>query len=151
MSGGSANPTLANKHSFNITIEGVTDENEYFYSVEGLSIQYSVDPFFAGGGLSSVYMPNKIESKPLILKRPVIDKKSGLVNWCSEALDKGVFKPVDVNIFIMGNEGEVNNHWLATKAIPIGFEISAMDMNDRSNTNLMEIITLVYQSLKRVK
>lgn len=142
---------LANKHSFNVTIEGVTDENEYFYSVEGLSIQYSMIPFFAGGALSSVYMPNKVESKPLILKRPVVNKKSGLINWCSETLEKGVFSPVDVNIFILGTEGEVNNHWLATKAIPVGFEISAMDMNDKSSTNLMEVITLVYQSLKRVK
>lgn len=142
---------LANKHSFNITIEGVTDENEYFYSVEGLSIQYVMTPFFPGGGLSSVYMPGKIDSRPLILKRPVVNKKSGLINWCTDALEKAIFKPVDVNIFLLGMEGEVNNHWLATKAIPAGFEISPMDMNDKSSTSLMEIVTLVYQSLKRVK
>lgn len=144
-------PILANKHSFHITIEGVTDDDEYFYAVEGLSIQYSVDTFFPGGGLSSVYMPNKIESKPLILKRPVINKKSGLINWCTDALEKGTFNPADVNVFIMNLEGDINNHWLAEKAVPIGFEISPMDMNDKSSVSLMEVITLVYQSLKRVK
>ena len=134
-----------------MTIDGVTDEDEYFYAVEGLSIKYSIDNFFPGGGLSSVYMPNKVESKPLILKRPVINKKSGLINWCTNALETGSFKPVDVNIFIMNLEGDINNQWTAEKAIPVGFEISAMDMYDKSEFNLMEVITLVYQSLKRVK
>jgi phage tail-like protein len=147
----STSPILANKHSFHVTIEGVTDEDEYFYAVEGLSIHYSIDPYSPGGGLYSVYMPHKIESRPLILKRPVINKKSGLIKWCTDALEKGCFKPVDVNIFIMNIEGDINNQWLAEKAIPIGFEISSMDMNDKSDVNLMEVITLVYQSLKRVK
>ena len=147
----SQNPILANKHSFHVTIDGVTDEDEYFYAVEGLSIHYSLETFFPGGSLSSVYMPRKIESKPLILKRPVIDQKSGLIQWCTDSLEKGIFQPVDVNIFIMNLEGDINNQWLAEKAIPIGFEISPMDMNDKSDVNLMEIITLVYQSLQRVK
>lgn len=147
----SQNPILANKHSFHVTIDGVTDEDEYFYAVEGLSIHYSLETFFPGGNLSSVYMPRKIESKPLILKRPVIDQKSGLIQWCTDSLEKGIFQPVDVNIFIMNLEGDINNQWLAEKAIPIGFEISPMDMNDKSDVNLMEIITLVYQSLQRVK
>jgi len=147
----STSPILANKHSFHVTIEGVTDNEEYFYAIEGLSIHYSVNSFFPGGGLSPIYMPHKVESKPLILKRPVIDKKSGLINWCTEALEKGNFKPVDVNIFIMNLEGDINNQWKAENAIPIGFEISPMDMNDKSDMNLMEVITLVYQSLKRVK
>lgn len=147
----SPNPILANKHSFHVIIDGVTDDDEYFYAIEGLSFHYSVNTFVPGGSLSSVYMPHKVESKPLILKRPVINQKSGLIKWCTESLEKGTFHPVDVNIFIMNLEGDINNQWLVEKAIPIGFEISPMDMNDKSNSSLMEIITLVYQSLKRVE
>ena len=137
-----------NNGAFVVSMEGVTDEKEHFFSVEGLSIEYGICAQYFGGDTYSYYLPGNIQNSPIYFKRPVTNVKSGLTTWCCDALENSIIKPTDINIFIMSN-GDIINQWLAEKAIPIGMSISAMDV--QSDSVLIEVLTLMYQKLSRVK
>jgi hypothetical protein len=70
-------PILASKGAFKVSIDGVTDENEYFYAVDGLSITYNVTMYTPGGEINAIPMVVNTETQPLVFKRPLINIVSG--------------------------------------------------------------------------
>lgn len=144
-------PIPAFKYSFQVTLDGVSDDSdEYFYAVDGLGITYQLDKYLPGGYGNSYAMPTTYETRQLVLKRPLIQGKTSITKWCEAALDGGVFKPTTANIFILNVEKDINNHWAAEQAYPIGLKISSLDL-EPGNQIVMETITLSYISLKRVQ
>ena len=67
-----------------------------------------------------------------------------------KCLDSGSFEPVSMNIFILNHDETINNHWIAENAYPTGLKISKINIENK-NPVIMEIITIMYMNLKRVK
>ena len=144
------NPIFATQNNFKVVIDDITDDNEYFYSVEGLSIQYSTRVYNPGGDNIIVNITTDKDTVPLIFKRPLSDITLGMSKWCIKALEMNEFEPADVNIFIFGRNDSIVNHWIAEQAYPIGMKISSLYVlaNDPC---IIEILTLTYSNLKRIK
>ena len=141
---------LSSSYSFKVSIDSITDENEIFYSVEGLSIMFNYIPHYQGGDTNEDNIITNIKTTPLIFKRPLTNTKSGFSNWCIKSLETGLFEPKSLNIFILGINDEINNHWIAENAYPIGTKISTIDIEAKSPV-IFEEIYVLYKNLKRVK
>jgi len=141
---------LSSTYSFQVTIENVTDENELFYSVEGLSIMYNYTGHYQGGDNNEDNIITSIKTSPLIFKRPLTNTISGFSKWCIDSLETGIFKPESINIFILGYDDEINNHWIAENAYPIGMKISTLNLEANSPI-IVEETHVLYKNLKRVK
>jgi phage tail-like protein len=144
------NVILSSNYSFQITIDGITDENEYFYSIEGLSIEFQTKQYLSGCNMNYTPITTCIETQPIIIKRPLSNIKSGFTKWCIKYLEIGIFEPVVMNIFIINTDGSINNHWIAENAYPLGLRISQINIENK-NPIIMEIITIMYTNLKRIK
>ena len=68
---------LSSTYSFQITIDNVTDENEIFYSIEGLSIMYNYTAHYQGGDNNEDNIISSIKTSPLVFKRPLTNITSG--------------------------------------------------------------------------
>ena len=141
---------LASSKCFQVTIDGITDENERFYSVRGLFLGYQTQTYCPGGEPAGVTITTQITSQPLVLKRPLTNVKSSFSQWCIDTLETGTFTPVTMNIFVLNNDGSINNHWVAEQIYPISLEVSPLDIEDQQNI-LSEIITMMYVNLRRLK
>ena len=143
-------PIFATQNNFKVVIDGITEDNEYFYSVEGLSIQYTTRTYSPGGDNMIVNITTDKDIVPLVFKRPLSDVTLGMSKWCIKTLEMNEFKPADVNIFIFGRNDSITNHWIAEQAYPIGMKVSSLNVlvND---PRMMEILTLTYSNLKRIK
>ena len=77
------NVILSSSNSFQITIDGITDENEFFYSIEGLSIGYQTQTYIPGGESNAVTITSQVVTQPLIIKRPLsiikVDSQNGVL------------------------------------------------------------------------
>ena len=144
------NIVLSSTYSFQITIDNVTDENEIFYSIEGLSIMYNYTPHYQGGDNNEDNIITSIKTSPLIFKRPLTNITSGFSKWCINSLETGLFTPQSINIFILGYNDEINNHWIAENAYPIGMKISTIDLEAKIPI-IFEETYVLYKNLKRVK
>ena len=141
---------LASNKCFQVTIDGITDENERFYAVRGLFIGYQTQTYTPGGESTSVAITTQVTTQPLVLKRPLANVKSGFSQWCIDTLETGTFTPVTMNVFVLNNDGSINNHWVAEQIYPISLEVSPMDIEEQHNI-LFEIITIMYVNLRRLK
>jgi len=143
-------PIFATQNNFKVVIDGITEDNEYFYSVEGLSIQYTTRTYSPGGDNMIVNITTDKDTVPLVFKRPLSDVTLGMSKWCIKTLEMNEFEPADVNIFIFGGNDSIINHWIAEQAYPIGMKVSSLNVlvND---PRIMEILTLTYSNLKRIK
>ena len=141
---------LSSSYSFQVSIDDITDDNEIFYSVEGLSIMYNYLPHYQGGDNNEDNIITSIKTSPLIFKRPLTNITSGFSNWCIKSLETGQFEPKSINIFILGINDEINNHWIAENAYPIGMNISTIDIEAKTPI-IVEEIHVLYKNLKRVK
>ena len=144
------NILLSSSYSFQVTIDNVTDENEIFYSVDGLSIMYDYISHHQCCDNLDDNIIKSIKTEPLIFRRPITNVTSGFNKWCVKALETGIFEPVSINIFILGYNDIINNHWIAENAYPIGFKLSTIDLEAKS-PELFENIYVLYKNLKRVK
>ena len=141
---------LSSNYSFRIVIDGVTDDGEFFYSVDGLSIEYVVMSKGQGGEREVVKATSTLETRPLIIKRPLSNTTTKFSQWCIDTLESGDFNPVSMNIFILNCDESINNHWIAEHAYPIGMKISPIDIQSKDPV-IVEEIKVMYSSLKRVK
>jgi len=144
------NVILSSSNSFQITIDGITDENEFFYSIEGLTIGYQTQTYIPGGEANNVTLTSQVVTQPLVIKRPLSNNKSGFSEWCIKTLETGIFEPVTMNIFIFNNDSSINNHWIVEQAYPVSMKITPIDIENETKV-ISEIITVMYVNLKRVK
>ena len=145
-----ADVILSSSYSFQVTIDNITDESEIFYSVEGLSIMYDYIPHYQCGDNTEDNIVKSLKTTPLIFKRPLTNIVSGFTKWCNKTFETGIFTPASINIFILGYNNEINNHWIAENAYPIGIKISTIDLQAESPA-LFENIHVLYKNLKKIK
>jgi len=143
-------PIFATQNNFKVIIDGITEDNEYFYSVEGLSIQYATRTYIPGGNDMIVNIATEKNTIPLIFKRPLSDVTPGMSKWCIKTLEMNEFSPANVNIFVFGRNDSIVNHWIAEQSYPIGMKISNLNV-EAHDPCIIEILTLTYSNLKRIQ
>jgi phage tail-like protein len=133
---------------FKVHIDEVTDENDTFTSIDGLSkyISSYKNQSFGGDSYTNCFVEN-FSTKNLILKRPLMKRKSGITKWCEKCLDDLNFSQKDMMIFVLNIEEEIVASWTVLGVIPFGIDISTIQLNS-SNTILEQSITIRYRDLK---
>jgi phage tail-like protein len=143
------------KHSFQITVEKVSDEHspqEYFYSVDGLekSVVFTKQEYVPGGYSNPIETPTSHKPGKLILRRPLMETGSKITQWCEQALETLIFDPTQVYIFILDFNKNIVAQWIAENAYPTAIEISPLGL-DRGSEIVEETISILYSKLVRTK
>lgn len=145
------NAKLDQNISFKITIDGITDDNEGFNSIDGLYIGFQTQTYTPTDNSSTTTLASQILNQPLVLKRQMPEQTSPLTQWCINSISSGTVDPKTMHIYIFDVKGEMNNYWLAEQTYPVKLE--AITNNDEKNDKIavVEVITMMYVNLKRVK
>lgn len=144
------NILLSLNYFFKIHIDDVTDDNELFFSIEGLEMIYNLKTHHQCGELNETFVTDYLKTEQIIIRRPITNHTTGFSKWCMETIEKNNFSPVSINIFILTNTKEICNHWIAEDAYPYGMRISPLSI-DSKNPVIMEEIYINYKKLKRLK
>jgi phage tail-like protein len=117
-----------------------------FQEVSGISKELSVEDVACGGENRFKYkLPTVATGQNLVLKRAMIPSGSQLLNWCSACVDAGLIngiQPHDVNLSLLGADGQVCMMWTFYNAYPVKY--SASDLKSQENAIVIESIELAY-------
>lgn len=81
----------------------------------------------------------------LVLKRGLV-KNTVIRKWVSDAVEKSLFYPLDVQISLLDPKNQPAMTWTVHNAWPISLEID--DLNASSNEVLHETLTLSYATIQ---
>lgn len=114
-----------------------------FQSVGGLSVEYDVEEFKEGGENRFTHkLPGRTKYADLVLKRGMLTD-STITNWCLAAFRDRDFRPTDISVILMNEQGEPLRAWNVVHAIPKKWLVTDLNAND--NTVVIETLELTYQ------
>lgn len=131
---------------FKVTFTGVGDAavDARFSEVSGLSHEIGTEDVSEGGENRFAYrLPTKGKYANLVLKRGIMIN-SGLITWITDALDNFTFSPVDIDVYLLNEEGEPLIQWNFLKAYPVKW--SSGDLKSTDNAIVVETLELAYQN-----
>ena len=117
-----------------------------FQEVSGISKELSVEEVACGGENRFKYrLPTVSTSQNLVLKRALVSKGSGLLNWCSTCIDDGLVNTItthDVSVSLLSADGNVCVMWTFHNAYPVKYTVS--DLKSQESELVVESIELAY-------
>ena len=114
-----------------------------FQSVSGLSVEYEVEEYKEGGENRFVHkLPVRTKYADLVLKRGML-VDSDVTKWCLAAFRDRDFRPANVSVILMNEQGEPLRTWSVAHAIPKKWQVSDLNAND--NAVVIETLELTYQ------
>jgi phage tail-like protein len=134
---------------FKVEFQGVGqgDADLRFQEVSGLTAEIAVEELPVGGENRFTYrLPSRAKYANLILKRGMLND-SGLIDWFKNAVENFSFSPVDVHVFLLNEQHQVNASWVFVQAYPVKWVIS--DLKALENAVAVETIELAYQYYRR--
>ena len=134
---------------FKVEFLGISsgDFDTRFQEVSGLSAEVTTEELAVGGENRFTYrLPNRARYNNLILKRGMV-QDSNLISWFSDAIEDFVFKPVDVNVYLLNENHEISATWVLLQAYPVKWSVS--DFKAQESSLVIEIIELAYQYFRR--
>ncbi|SFB53408.1 phage tail protein [Algoriphagus aquimarinus] len=127
---------------FNVKFFKLTEMDSSFQEVSGLKVSVKVTEKKEGGDNDNVhYLPNPPVYSDLVLKRCLLPN-SQLTEWCTDALERFKFDPLDLQIILLGPDRENMASWTVSNAYPISWELSTL--NSTKNELVIETLTLKY-------
>ena len=139
-----------------VGIDGMGDDKEQrFQEVSGLSFEVETEELKEGGENRFVYkLPKRTKYPNLVLKRGLL-KGTKILDWIKAAqdgyfiaLDYG-FKPADILITLMDEEGGEAAVWNVVQAYPL--KLTTADFKAHENTIVVETIEMAYQYFTRLR
>ena len=139
-----------------VGIDGMEDDKEQrFQEVSGLSFEVETEELKEGGENRFVYkLPKRTKYPNLVLKRGLL-KGTKILDWIKAAqdgyfiaLDYG-FKPADILITLMDEEGGEAAVWNVVQAYPL--KLTTADFKAHENTIVVETIEMAYQYFTRLR
>lgn len=116
-----------------------------FQSVSGLSVEYDMEEFKEGGENRFTHkLPVRTKYADLVLKRGMLTD-SEVTKWFLAAFRDRDFKPSDISITLMNEQGEPLRSWNVVHAIPKKWLVSDLNAND--NAIVIETLELMYRYL----
>ena len=134
---------------FKVEFLGISsgDIDTRFQEVSGLSAEVTTEELAVGGENRFTYrLPNRARYNNLILKRGMV-QDSNLIGWFSDAIEDFVFKPVDVNVYLLNENHEISATWVLLQAYPVKWSVS--DFKAQESSLVIETIELAYQYFRR--
>ena len=117
-----------------------------FQSVSGLSVDLETEEIKEGGENRFTHkLPVRAQYPNLILKRGLL-VNSGLLNWCSDAIENFKIEPTNVIIKLLNEKSEPLMSWNVVQAWPVKWAIS--DFNAEENRLVIETLELTYSYFK---
>ena len=114
-----------------------------FQSVSGLSVEYDMEEFKEGGENRFTHkLPVRTKYADLVLKRGMLTD-SEVTKWFLAAFRDRDFKPSDISITLMNEQGEPLRSWNVVHAIPKKWLVSDLNAND--NAIVVETLELMYR------
>jgi phage tail-like protein len=117
-----------------------------FQEVTGLNVTMEMEPFKEGGENRFTHqLPVRTSFSELVLRRGKF-MGSGILSWCTDAIENFNFKPTNVLISLLDENHLPLYNWYVVNAIPKRLEISGFSA-ERSEV-VIETLALSYQYFK---
>jgi phage tail-like protein len=114
-----------------------------FQSVSGLSVEYDVEEYKEGGENRFTHkLPGRTKYADLVLKRGMLTD-SEVTKWCLAAFRDRDFRPSDISVILMNEQGQPLRTWNIAHAIPKKWLVTDLNAND--NAVVIETLELIYQ------
>jgi len=114
-----------------------------FQTVSGLSVEYDYESFKEGGENRFEHkLPVRTKYADVVLKRGMLTSSS-VIKWCLDAFRDRNFKPAEVNVILMNEQGAPLRTWNVTGAIPKKWVVS--DFNANESSIVVETLELTYR------
>ena len=114
-----------------------------FQSVSGLSVEYDTEEYKEGGENRFTHkLPVRTKYGDLSLKRGML-VGSQVISWFTDAFRDRDFRPSDVSVILMNEEGQPLRTWKVAHAVPKKWTVS--DLNANENSVVVETIELTYR------
>lgn len=125
-----------------------------FCEVKGIECSIEIEPVVSGGDNSHCYyVPKSRTFNDLVLKRGVVRNDDSFFKWCKGILASEITQesitPQDVEVTLLGEDGNPILCWLFTSAYPIKWTLGDF-VADKSEIAL-ETVTLKYYSFDVVR
>ncbi len=128
------------KVEFDISKAG---DDTRFQTVSGLSVEYDYESFKEGGENRFEHkLPVRTKYADMVLKRGMLTN-SDVIKWFLAAFRNREFKPSDMNVILMGENGQPLRTWNVAHAIPKKWQVS--DLNANENSIVVETMELTYR------
>ena len=114
-----------------------------FQEVSGLEVEMEMESITEGGQNRFTWqLPTRARYSDITLKRGKLSG-SPVVEWCKDAMENFVFKPVNLTISLLNEKHEPVQSWYVAQAIPRKWSLS--NFNAQENAIVVESITLSIQ------
>ncbi len=124
-----------------------SDSDNRFQEVSGLTAEITTEDLIVGGENRFTYrLPTRTKYGNLVLKRGML-KDSALISWFTDAFENFIFKPTNMNVYLLDENHEPSITWKFTQAYPVKWAIS--DFKAQENSIVVETIELAYQFYSR--
>lgn len=131
---------------FSVSFTGLAQfkEDILFQSVSGLNVDIQTETIKEGGENRFEHnVPTRNKYSPLTLNRGLFNpKKSGLTQWCVDAFEKMVYKPIDLEVMLLNEKHETMMYWKVIHAWPKSWKIK--ELNAEKSEVLIETLELNY-------
>ena len=114
-----------------------------FQTVSGLTVEYDTEEYKEGGENRFTHkLPVRTRYGDLVLKRGML-VGSQVISWFTDAFRDRDFRPSDVSVILMNEEGQPLRTWKVAHAVPKKWTVS--DLNANENSVVVETIELTYR------
>jgi phage tail-like protein len=114
-----------------------------FQTVSGLSVEYDTEEYKEGGENRFTHkLPVRTKYADLVLKRGML-VGSPVIRWFSEAFRDRVFRPSDVAVVLLNEQGDPLRTWKLAHAVPKKWSVS--DLNASESSVVVETAELTYR------
>lgn len=131
---------------FRVVFSGIGDGDvdSRFQSVSGLSMELETESVKEGGENRYEHvLPVRSKFPLLVLKRGLVKKSALLTQWCNDAFQSLIIKPVDISISLLNEAHEPLMTWNVKHAWPKKWSLS--ELNAEQNALAIETFELQYQ------
>lgn len=130
---------------FRVVFSGIGDGelDSRFQSVSGLSMELETESVKEGGENRYEHvLPVRSKYPLLVLKRGLVKNSALLTQWCNDAFQSLIIKPVDISVSLLNEEHEPLMTWNVKHAWPKKWSLS--DLNAEQSTIAIETFELQY-------
>lgn len=114
-----------------------------FQTVSGLSVEYDYESFKEGGENRFEHkLPVRTKYSDMVLKRGMLTDSS-VIKWCLDAFRDRAFRPADISVILMNEQGSALRTWNIAHAVPKKWQVS--DLNANENSVVIETLELTYR------
>ncbi len=123
-----------------------------FQSVTGLDVQIQTESIKEGGenGFEHV-IPGRRSYSDLVLKRGILTGPEGslIFDWCKDAFEKGIVRPVNLDVILLNENGDPLINWNVVHAWPKSWKTG--ELNAERGEVLIETLELAYNRFEITK